>query len=250
VLGISGSDPSFRSDDGSADADVLAALEAFATGRGSERDALIALAASRLLIPIVAVRADAVPGPMLADTPVTGTARPGRHATGAASRGEKASEMALPTLIGRDGRRAVPAFTCLDSLRRWEAGARPVPVAARQVWLGATGDSRAVVIDVAGPVPFVVEGARLAALAGGDCAPLAWADPDVHEIVAAVLAGHSEVASFTLGPAGTGRDLAINVTMVDQRASRAIGDVAEVVAADVMARLGRRLRRGVEIWLG
>ena len=238
MLGISGPDPAFASDDGSADPGVSAALEAFATCRGGEHEALIALAASRLLIPIVAVRAD--------DTP--GSAEP--QASGDSRRGEKASEMALPTLIGRDGRRAVPAFTCLDSLRRWQAGARQVPVAARQVWLAATEDSCAVVIDVAGPVPLAVEGARLAALARGDAAPLPWADPDVRQIVAAALAGRLELASFTLGPAETERDLAIKVTVAGLGAGNDVANLAEAVATEVMASLGSRLRRGVEIWLG
>src|SRR6185437_10985047 len=89
----------------------------------------------------------------------------------AVGRGEKASDMAMPTLIGLDGRRAVPAFTSLQSMNRWQSDARPVPVAALAVWQTACADSAAVVIDVAGPVPFAVEGARLAALARGEEAP-------------------------------------------------------------------------------
>ncbi len=222
MLGISGGDPAFRADDGAADPGVSAALGAFAAGQGSEHAAMTALAASRLLVPIVAV----------------------------ASAGEKASEMALPTLIGMDGRRAVPAFTCADTMQAWQRDARPVPVAARAVWQAATEDSCAVVIDVAGPVPFAVEGARLAALARGEAAPLPWADPDVREVVTAVLASHLEVASFGLGPGSGDSDLAIEMTPAEDGAHCDVGELAESVAAEVMARLGSRLRRGLEIWLG
>jgi hypothetical protein len=72
--------------------------------------------------------------------------------------------MALPLLIGRDGRRAVLAFTCLDALQRWRGDARPVPVEPARVWEAALTEADAVVIDVAGPVPLPIEGAALEAL--------------------------------------------------------------------------------------
>src|SRR5258708_17311099 len=136
VLRISGPDPSFRDDDGSADRGVTEALQAFAASRGSERAALTALASSRLLVPVVAVLAERS-GPA-----------------------EKASEMAMPTLIWLDRRRAIPAFTCLDSMRGWRAAARPVAAAAYPVSQAAAADCCAVIIDVAGPVPLAAERAR------------------------------------------------------------------------------------------
>src|SRR6266851_1292651 len=42
-------------------------------------------------------------------------------------RREKSSEMALPTVIGTDGRAARPAFTSAAALARWRPEARPVP---------------------------------------------------------------------------------------------------------------------------
>ena len=76
--------------------------------------------------------------------------------------------MALPTLIGNDGRKAVIAFTGTETISRWRADARPVPVPAARLWPAVAAEQAdAVVIDVAGPVPLVIEGARLAALAGG-----------------------------------------------------------------------------------
>src|SRR6266567_9640024 len=67
----------FRDDDGTADPHVTAALAAYHAGQGSEQDALTALAAARLLVPVIAVLAD-----------------------GSAADGDKNSEMVLPTLIG------------------------------------------------------------------------------------------------------------------------------------------------------
>ncbi len=167
VLGISGPDPAFRDDNGGADAGVTKALEAFAAGAGSERAVLTALAASRLLVPVVAVRAGQIEEPGAGRGEQEAATRPGP----AGPAGEKATDMAMPTLIGLDGRRAIPAFTCMDSMRAWQPDARPLPVAAGRVWQAAAADSCAVVVDVAGPVPLAVEGARLAALARGEAAP-------------------------------------------------------------------------------
>jgi len=231
VLGISGGDPSFRDDDGSAEPAVTAVIEAFAAGQGTERDVLTALAGSRLLVPVVAVQPDAAAG-------------------GEPGQGEKASEMALPMLIGLDGRRAIPAFTSQDSMRRWPADARPVPAAARQVWQAATQDACAVIIDVAGPVPVAVEGARLAALARGDAVPAPCADPDVHEVVSDVLAGRLAIAAFELRPGDAERDLIISLTLSPGSGGYDVALLAADVANAVMSRLGARLRRGVAIWLG
>ncbi|HUC55868.1 MAG TPA: SseB family protein [Streptosporangiaceae bacterium] len=228
MLGISAGDPSFRDDDGSASPAVAAALAGFAAGRASEHAALEELAGSRLLVPVVAVRDDQA---------------------GEAVLGEKASDMAMPTLIGIDGRRAIPAFTGLDALKRWQADARPVPVRARAVWETACAEDSAVVIDVAGPVPFAVEGARLLALAAGAEPPLPDADPDVREIVASVLAGHLDIASFELEPGGDDHDLGIVLTLAEGAGTSDPASLGGQVIEGVMSRLGGRLRRGVQIWL-
>lgn len=211
-------------------------LRAFAAGGGSEQAALAALAASRLLVPVVAVPAE----------------RPRGGPSGARAPGnaEKAAEMALPTLIGLDGRRAIPAFTSLESMRRWQADARPVLAAARQVWQAATADSCAVIIDVAGPVPLAVEGFRLAALARGEEPPAPCADSDVHEVVSGVLADRLDVAAFELRPGDADNDLVIALTVAADQAGRDVTELAAWVADSVLERLGGRLRRGVAIWLG
>ena len=168
----------FRGDRGAADPQVAAALAAYLAGQGSEQAALSALAAARLLVPVIAVLADATAPTAAAD------AAPAARPAPCATAGDKNSEMVLPTLIGRDGRPAVLAFTGLDALARWRPDARPVPAEADRVWRAAVADGCAVVIDVAGPVPLAVEGARLAALAAGRPVPPPHEDPDVRAEVA------------------------------------------------------------------
>jgi hypothetical protein len=171
--------------------------------------------------------------------------------------------MVMPTLIGRDGRAAILAFTCLDALARWRADARPVPAEADRVWRAAVADGCAVVIDVAGPVPLAVEGARLGALAAGQPVPPPHEDPDVHAAVQAALAGEPGIAGFTLAPgrAGAGADadadadgrqggtdLAITLRLTPQDAKHD-PQTANRAAASIAARLAGRLRRGIEVTL-
>jgi hypothetical protein len=208
----------FRDDDGAADPRVTAALAAYHAGQGSERDALVALSAARLLVPVIAVLAD-----------------------GSAAEGDKNSEMVLPTLIGQDGRPAVLAFTGLDPLARWRPNARPVPAEADRVWRAAATDGCAVVIDVAGPVPLAVEGTRLAALAAGQPVPAAYEDGDVRAEVEAAIAAEPVIAGFSLAPSQQ-VDLAIRLHLSAGDWRPAVNQVARSIAG----RLAGRLRRGVE----
>src|SRR5207344_481316 len=91
--------------------------------------------------------------------------------------------------------------------------ARPVPVPAQQVWRAGVQEASAVVIDVAGPVPFAVDGARLAALAGGGPPPLPHEDPDLRAVADAALADEPLVAGFALLPGEGESDLAVQVTV-------------------------------------
>ena len=214
----------FRDDDGAADPRVHAALAAYQAGQGSEQDALTALAAARLLVPVVAV---------LADDPAASGDR--------AAAGDKNSEMVLPTLIGQDGRPAVLAFPALDTRARWRPNARPVPAEAGRVWRAAVADGCAVVIDVAGPVPLAVEGMRLAALAAGRPVPPVHEDGDVHAEVEAAIAAEPVIAGFSLAPSQQ-VDLAVRLHLARGDWRPAVNQVAQSIAG----RLAGRLRRGVE----
>jgi hypothetical protein len=233
-------------DRGDADPRVAAALGAFAAGQGSEHAALAALAGARLLVPIVAVLAEAGPAE---GAPAQGAGPDGAAGPGRGLRHEKASEMALPTLLGSDGRRAVLAFTCLSALAGWRPDARPVPVTGRQVWQAGAEEASAVVIDIAGPVPFAVDGARLAALAEGRPAPLPHNDPDMLALAGAALAGEPLIAGFALLPGSGGSDLTIQLTMApgygpgDDGAQAAIQRAVERIVTGG----GARVRRGITV---
>lgn len=152
-------------------------------------------------------------------------------------------------LVGKDGRHAVLAFTSLAALARWRPEARPVPVAAAQVWQAGLQEASAVVVDVAGPVPLAVDGSRLAALAAGEPVPYPHEDPGLLAAVSSAVAGEPLIAGATLAASDGGTDLALRVSLAagsgpgDPAAQQAIQRAAGRLAAAA----GGRLRRGLEV---
>lgn len=140
--------PAFPDDDGHADVTLTAALEEH--GRAPAPAAVLAaVCRARLLVPVVAVATVVEDG-------AHGLAR------------DKEADMSAVLMRGRDGRQALLAFTSLDHLLSWDAAARPVPVtAAEAAGAAATQGAAALLVDVAGPVPFVVVGDDLVQLAAG-----------------------------------------------------------------------------------
>jgi hypothetical protein len=139
----------FPDDTGEQPPDVAEALVAHAAGTGSRLAVLAALQGSRLLVPVVAV-ADEV------EYDEQGLAH------------DKSSDMAAVLLRGRDGRLALLAFTGTTPLRRWNPDGRPVAVPTELAATSALQErADALLVDVAGEVPFVVAGQDLVGLANG-----------------------------------------------------------------------------------
>lgn len=128
---LAGVTPAAPHDTGRPDEVLAAALAA-----GDVAAALSRLLAARLLVPVVAERAD------------------GADAV-----------MAVPLLEGAAGR-ALPVFSGVEQLRRWRPDARPVPMTGARVVTGAVAAGHdGIVLDIAGPVPLQVSGPTLAGLA-------------------------------------------------------------------------------------
>jgi hypothetical protein len=142
-------DSGFAGDDGSAAPELAAALAAWRHDSTTYAEALAALQRSRVLVPVVAVLGEV-------ELDEAGLAR------------EKDSDMATVLVQGADGRLALLAFTGTAALAGWDSQARPVPVTARVAAQSALQDgAAALVVDLAGPVRFVVEGEDLRGLAEG-----------------------------------------------------------------------------------
>ncbi|MFK0293781.1 SseB family protein [Streptomyces sp. NPDC090442] len=221
--------PGFADDDGSADPVLAAALAAYDADRGAEGPLLTALATARVLVPVVAVLGEVETGP-------DGLRR------------EKTSDMAVPTLSAPDGRRALPAFTSMETLQRWRADARPVAVPMRQALLAASHEQAdTVVIDLAGPVTYQLTGAALRALAEGRTSADPLADPAVTEALRALLDAEPAVRLAHLTPsAETDGTLALGLAPGTDPAAVA-QRLAQALAGDETLRA--RLVRGLDLAL-
>ena len=92
----------------------------------------------------------------------------------------EAAEMALVTVTGGDGRRALPVFSSPDALARWRADARPVPVQARRAALSAVAEGcELLLVDPAGPASYLVRRPALWALGQGVAWTPSYVDPQV-----------------------------------------------------------------------
>lgn len=196
--------PQFPDDDGTAAPRVRDALAGYAAGRVGEHTVLQALSDSRLLVPVVAVLTEeeqVAPGEL---------------------RREKSSDMAVPTLIGEDGRRGVLGFTSTETLRAWRPDARPVAVTFRQACQAALDESaHALVVDVAGPIPFAVDGVRLHLLAEGRPVPAPHEDPDVLAALEAAFGSDPGVAGVR-ADRGQHTELAVRFAIAPGHDERAV----------------------------
>lgn len=222
-------DPGFAGDGGAPPPALAAALQAYAAD-GSRDGVHAALADARLLVPVVAVLDEAVEGP-------DGLPE------------EKDSHMATVTLTNPDGRRGLLAFTSTAALAAWRADARPVPADTRRVVLAALQEhADAVLLDIAGPVPFPVEGYALRRLATGEPFQPPHQDPELATAVLAALAalpGPPRVRLLPGDPYGT--DLAVQVGAGDAGPGL-VEQVGERLAA--VEALQLRCPRGVAVLSG
>jgi SseB protein N-terminal domain len=200
-------------DDGDPDRALAEALRRRAlstTGDGvGEEDAAVvaALATARLLVPVVAM-----------------------PAAGSGQGGDPGADLALVTLTSPGGVKALPVFSCVESLVRWDASARPVPVPARRAALSAVAEGcAALVLDPAGPVTFVVSRPALWAVGQGRT----WTRPDQDGDLLALLdeLAHATpgVTSLTAEP-GVQTDLLVVVGMDAGQDGAAVRSVSEALS--------------------
>lgn len=196
MVGLTIPKPQFPDDDGSADPRLAETLAGYAEGGVGEHAVLEQLYGARLLVPVVSI--------------LTQEAEPAPDGL----RREKESEMAVPTLIGADGRRGVLGFTSVETMALWRPDARPVAVNLREACESAMHQNAdALVIDVAGPVQFAIDGVRLHLLAEGRRVPPPHEDPDVLAAIEAAFGGEDGVVGVRVGP-GTLSELSVRFTVL------------------------------------
>lgn len=142
-------DTGFGGDDGSVAPDVAQALAAYRDAPSTYRETLAVVQDARLLVPVVAILGEVEHGE-------DGLAH------------DKSSDMATVLMTSSTGRTALMAFTCTESMQRWRADSRPVPVSVPQAARAALQDGAdALLVDVAGPAMLVVQRPDVEALADG-----------------------------------------------------------------------------------
>ncbi|WP_242497536.1 SseB family protein [Nocardioides oleivorans] len=142
-------DSGFADDSGAADPGLTRALAAHAAGSTSSAEVLATLQDARLLVPVVAVLGEV-------EVDEQGLAH------------DKSSDMAAVLVQAPDGSKGLLAFTSTETMTRWDPEARPVPVTAVTAATAAIQDgAEALLVDLAGPATYVLDGDDLTRLAAG-----------------------------------------------------------------------------------
>lgn len=124
--------------------------------------AMLALAGSRVLIPLLAEAGD------------IGVTPDGRTV-------EKSQELSIVTVAGPDGRRVMPVFSSVDAMRSWNPEARPIPVPMPQAAVAAAQEQTdLIIVDPGTPsAELGVRRTQLEAVALAQRVVPPWGDAEV-----------------------------------------------------------------------
>lgn len=187
----------FADDDGSTPAELRAAVDRLrvvaetvrTTGAdldelaAAHAEAIATLSRVRVLVPLVAEAGD------------TGLTPEGKIV-------EKSQELSIVTVAAPDGRRVMPVFSSVDTMRVWNAEARPIPVPGPQAALAAAQEETdLIIVDPGTPEQELgVRRTQLEAMATGKQVLPSWADAEVTQAFLASIAGDSRVTGVMLVP--------------------------------------------------
>lgn len=200
-------------DDGSADARLIEAVQRFRARELGVAEVVLALHHARVLVPLIAVR--------------------GEEGIGAHGQlVDKTQELSIVTVAGPDGRPVLPVFSSVDTMRAWDAQARPIPIAAPRVALAAAAENTPlVVLDPGSLTEFAVRRPALESLATGATWVPSFDDPVVLDAFLASARGEP-VRAVQLAPGDPDARLTAPELLVQLAIE---GEPAEVVR-----RLGER----------
>jgi len=171
---------SWAGDDGSADANLLAAVAALRAQSGTSEQVVDALRGARVLVPLLANLGESAEGP---------------HGQTV----DKSAELSIVTVETPDHQDGLPVFSSVAAMQAWNPSARPVPVSAVKAALAAAqeGNTR-LILDPMSPSEYVLRRPAIAALAQG----LEWVhpvrDPRVKAAFQSATAGSPEILGFQL----------------------------------------------------
>jgi hypothetical protein len=206
-------------DDGSAPERVVEAIRRFRAHEVGVVEVVEALHDARLLLPLLATRGD------------EGVGVHGQVV-------DKTQELSLVTAAGPDGRSVLPAFTSTDTMRGWNATARPIPIIVPRIALAVAAEGTPlIVIDPGSPTHFVLRRPCFRALATGERWVPCFEDLDVLDAFLASSAGESALVAMQLAPGDPDARLAGAELLVQLSVHEGL-EKTELDA--VVARLGER----------
>jgi len=206
-------------DDGTAPPRVLEAIRRFRAAEVGYREVLEALRAERLLLPLLAVRGD------------EGVGAHGRLV-------DKTQELSLVTAASPDGRPALLAFTSVDTMRSWNATARPIPIAVPRIALAVASEGTPlIVVDPGAATMFVVRRPAFRALATGEEWTPCFEDPEVLQAFLQTSSGEGDLVAMQLAPGDPTARLAGAELLVQLSVRES---VAEAGLSALISRLGER----------
>ncbi|GAA1292735.1 MULTISPECIES: SseB family protein [Brachybacterium] len=207
----------FPQDEGSTPAALAEALAAHRAGEDPHRKDLVAvLAATRLLVPIMAVATE------------TGTTAHGLT-------GDNGADMAMVSITAPDGSRVLPVFTSVQALADWRRDARPVPVVAPQAAQAAVQEGcTSLLVDAATPAdvggPILLPRSVLWALAQGrDWIP-PHEDPELADVLQRIAAASDEVTGLD-ARAGERSEVDLHLQLRPGLTAEQVRTVVEAVSA-------------------
>ncbi|MGO2824424.1 SseB family protein [Brachybacterium alimentarium] len=207
----------FPQDEGSTPAALAEALAAHRAGEDPHRKDLVAvLAATRLLVPIMAVATE------------TGTTAHGLT-------GDNGADMAMVSITEPDGSRVLPVFTSVQALADWRRDARPVPVVAPQAAQAAVQEGcTSLLVDAATPAdvggPILLPRSVLWALAQGrDWIP-PHEDPELADVLQRIAAASDEVTGLD-ARAGERSEVDLHLQLRPGLTAEQVRTVVEAVSA-------------------
>ena len=206
-------------DDGSAPERVIEAIRRFRAREVGAADVVEALHGARLLLPLLATRGDegvGVHGQLV----------------------DKTQELSLVTAAGPDGRPVLPAFTSTDTMRDWNATARPIPIVVPRIALAVAAEGTPlIIVDPGSSTQFVLRRPSFRALATGETWVPCFEDPEVLEAFLASSSGEPALVAMQLAPGDPDARLAGAELLVQL----SVQDGLEKDELDaVVARLGER----------
>lgn len=151
---------------------------------------------------------------------------------------DNSSDMAMVRLQAADGRECTPGFCSIPPLTQWHPEARPVPIEAERLVLGAVeAGSQLVVLDPGSPESFLLRRPAMFAFVQRQPWTPSWADAEVGQAIVGLAEAFPWLAQVSLSPGGArvhveGPELGIRLGVRSQVTQDEIARFQQALAAD------------------